>query len=395
MDKNTLSNYGWIVIAVLVLAVMIALATPFGEYIKAGVESTTAGLFETSEKAMNVVGMSATNPPANKFDANTITKNYYINAQGIGKTVANYNMTDYIYVYGHETLLFGGDGHQLRDGARIGAFCLYDANKNFISREAESYTGYKIPDGVHYIRVQYLNGDKIIMADGNYHSFNQINLDVWSEYDVFNSNKNYNLGTLVTFGDSHVGRGIWQPDVIEYFTVKEHINLGIGSSTVAINNSATQLPFVSEERINEIKTASPDTIIIIGGTNDVHLDTPLGTVAELSKSISEKDITTYYGAYSYLIETLLEWKPTLNVFICTIPQGIYDASHTVKYSDISNAVESIGDYYSLPVVDIYNDCGIDTSNLDEFSDDKIHYNAEGNKKVSDLMIAIITEELFR
>ena len=59
MDKNTLSNYGWIVIAVLVLAVMIALATPFGKYIESGVRSTTAGLFDTSEKAMSVVGMSA------------------------------------------------------------------------------------------------------------------------------------------------------------------------------------------------------------------------------------------------------------------------------------------------------------------------------------------------
>ena len=59
MDKNTLSNYGWIVIAVLVLAVMIALATPFGKYIESGVKSTTEGLFETSEKAMNVVGMTA------------------------------------------------------------------------------------------------------------------------------------------------------------------------------------------------------------------------------------------------------------------------------------------------------------------------------------------------
>ena len=59
MDKSTLSNYGWIVIAVLVLAVMIALATPFGKYIESGVENTTQGLFDTSEKAMNVVGMSA------------------------------------------------------------------------------------------------------------------------------------------------------------------------------------------------------------------------------------------------------------------------------------------------------------------------------------------------
>ena len=59
MDKSTLSNYGWIVIAVLVLSVMIALATPFGTYIENGVRSTTQGLFDTSEKAMNVVGMSA------------------------------------------------------------------------------------------------------------------------------------------------------------------------------------------------------------------------------------------------------------------------------------------------------------------------------------------------
>ena len=58
MDKNTLSNYGWIVIAVLVLSVMIALATPFGSYIENGVRSTVTGLFDTSEKAMNVVGMT-------------------------------------------------------------------------------------------------------------------------------------------------------------------------------------------------------------------------------------------------------------------------------------------------------------------------------------------------
>lgn len=71
MDKNTLSNYGWIVIAVLVLSVMIALATPFGEYIKAGVESTTAGLFDTSEKALNVVGMSAA--PKEESKINTVS----------------------------------------------------------------------------------------------------------------------------------------------------------------------------------------------------------------------------------------------------------------------------------------------------------------------------------
>ena len=61
MDKNTLSNYGWVVIAVLILSVMIALATPFGNYIRTGVENTTEGIFQTSEKSFNVIGMSINN----------------------------------------------------------------------------------------------------------------------------------------------------------------------------------------------------------------------------------------------------------------------------------------------------------------------------------------------
>ena len=57
MDKNTLSNYGWIVIAVLVLSVMIALATPFGNYVKLGAENTLFGLISTSDKAMSATGL--------------------------------------------------------------------------------------------------------------------------------------------------------------------------------------------------------------------------------------------------------------------------------------------------------------------------------------------------
>ena len=57
MDKETLSNYGWIVICVLVLAVMIALATPFGGYISTAVKSTTQGLFDTNKNALNSTGL--------------------------------------------------------------------------------------------------------------------------------------------------------------------------------------------------------------------------------------------------------------------------------------------------------------------------------------------------
>ena len=55
MDKETLSNYGWITIAILVLSVMIALSTPFGNYIKAAVWNTTTALIETTNKSMNII----------------------------------------------------------------------------------------------------------------------------------------------------------------------------------------------------------------------------------------------------------------------------------------------------------------------------------------------------
>lgn len=57
MDKETLSNYGWIVICVLVLAVMIALATPFGSYVADAVKSTTKGFFTVNQEALNSTGL--------------------------------------------------------------------------------------------------------------------------------------------------------------------------------------------------------------------------------------------------------------------------------------------------------------------------------------------------
>ena len=54
MDKETLSNYGWVVICVLVLVVMIALATPFGNFIANAVKNTTEALFGASKEAIKV-----------------------------------------------------------------------------------------------------------------------------------------------------------------------------------------------------------------------------------------------------------------------------------------------------------------------------------------------------
>ena len=74
MDKETLSNYGWIVICTLVLAVMIALATPFGGYIRDGIWSVTNGLNDTLNKNMEIVGLNGGGGSGNVDDNQTTGK---------------------------------------------------------------------------------------------------------------------------------------------------------------------------------------------------------------------------------------------------------------------------------------------------------------------------------
>jgi ABC-type transport system substrate-binding protein len=57
MDKETLSNYGWIVICVLVMVVMITLATPFGRFVEQAVQNTSQGLFDTNKTALDAAGI--------------------------------------------------------------------------------------------------------------------------------------------------------------------------------------------------------------------------------------------------------------------------------------------------------------------------------------------------
>ena len=83
MDKETLSNYGWVVICILVLSVMIALATPFGTYVSNAVKSTTRGLNDTSDKAMSVIGLNGKGEWDDSGNASNIKRNNVIPDGGV------------------------------------------------------------------------------------------------------------------------------------------------------------------------------------------------------------------------------------------------------------------------------------------------------------------------
>ena len=54
MDKKTLSHYGWIVVWVLTISVMLTFATPFGEYVGKGIVSIATGFKHTLDKEASV-----------------------------------------------------------------------------------------------------------------------------------------------------------------------------------------------------------------------------------------------------------------------------------------------------------------------------------------------------
>ena len=53
MDKSTLSNYGWLVIVTLILAVMLAFATPFGTYVGDGVTNIANAYVSANNKQIS------------------------------------------------------------------------------------------------------------------------------------------------------------------------------------------------------------------------------------------------------------------------------------------------------------------------------------------------------
>lgn len=59
MDKQTLSNYGWIVVLTLILAVLLALATPFGSFIAGAFKATYAGFGMVTENALGIIGIGS------------------------------------------------------------------------------------------------------------------------------------------------------------------------------------------------------------------------------------------------------------------------------------------------------------------------------------------------
>ena len=201
------------------------------------------------------------------------------------------------------------------------------------------------------------------------------------------------LGDSLTYQDSSRYPGLsWSP-AVENATGLVFKNCGVGNTCLA--GSETNAFW---KRLADVESYNPDIVTILGGANDLYRDIPIGTDAEFDKAINSKDCMNFMGAYSYIIETLLTWKPALRIVLLTTAYARTNgAEHTpgigLTYLDYANATIAVAQYYGLPVVDLYRNMGINklTQGDTYCRADHIHWNASACQIVASLLIAKLEE----
>lgn len=130
-----------------------------------------------------------------------------------------------------------------------------------------------------------------------------------------------------------------------------------------------------------------DLVIIAAGTNDFKLNVPLGSLGTIEDSTF--DVNTFYGAYRDAIEYILKSDPTVRICLWTPlyrDNGSYTTTTTNtaghKLIDYVNAIKNIGELYSIPVVDMYRNSGLNKLNLLTYTTDGLHLNGLGYDIVS-------------
>lgn len=193
----------------------------------------------------------------------------------------------------------------------------------------------------------------------------------------------YSSKVWTSFGDSITYYNRWQPYIIAQ-TEMHHNNCGIGGTCLA---GSDENAFHQDVRINAVKATNPDIITILGGANDCFANIPIGTESNLL----DMDTNTFIGAYSYILNNLLTWKPSLKIVILSTTYAHNNGEgYNNTYDKYANACKKVAEYYHLPFVDLYNQSGFNRYTMGDdnyaiYSDDNIHPNDAGARIIASMV----------
>ena len=158
-------------------------------------------------------------------------------------------------------------------------------------------------------------------------------------------------------------------------------NYGIGGTRIARQKTPTEekwdRDFIS--RVPEMDNDA-DIVVVFGGTNDFgHGDAPLGT-------ISDRTPYTFYGALHCLYTALIEKYPGVPIVVLTplhritedIPTGDNKPAPVGTLKEYVNIIREVAEYYSLPVLDLFKESGLQPIIQQKYIPDGLHPNDDGN-----------------
>lgn len=228
--------------------------------------------------------------------------------------------------------------------------------------------------------------------------------------------------TWCSYGDSITQEAAWQDYVTEYFGFAKHYNRGIGSSTFAKNDQTwyanpdgsynsrfgfagvTEAPegttehegyLCSSDRIDASVPEDADLILIMGGTNDMGSNVPLG---DLSFPFDEE---TFKGAVAATVVKIQEKVPGAVVVLASPlsgrgPEPAEGASLPdnrdveevmvnelgLTTEDYRDAMEEVARAMSIPFIDVYGTTGINQWNRSLYIRDVVHPSERGGMAVA-------------
>lgn len=185
-----------------------------------------------------------------------------------------------------------------------------------------------------------------------------------------------------------------------------HKNCAWSGSYVTGSSSSTTSASAgcSTKRINDLAKngVAPDIVICFIGINNLQTSTAGTELGNWKGGTlpSEGTINTFSEAYALMVSKILKKYPRTEVFLCTLLDTNKDGwdndgtsfptnkdSRTLK--DYNDTIRFIAEAFGVNVIDIHA-CGVNWFNLDTFTADGLHPNAEGMKKIAEKMLAEIS-----
>lgn len=272
-----------------------------------------------------------------------------------------------------------------RYSALVGTFVLwYDQTNTYIgATESNAHAGYVIPPvNAKYGRFIFIESETpAIYGSGIYEE---------------EENKLLEDKIYCGFGDSITFRENWCR-IVEQKLGCKFVNCGVSTAPIAGDST---LALWKDTHLDPVLNSNADIITILGGANDLNV-TPIGDVSELSKPIAEKNKMTFYGAYSYIIESILNNDNTVKIVILSTTwahNNGTDYSQTQTFDMFADACKNIAYYYGLPFVDLYHECEFNKYTMSTehkvYSSDNIHPNYKGAQLIGSLVVSKF-EECFK